>query len=123
MAKLIKIVRPSVQKELAHDRLALRSWLQNDPLMNRFFEPFLFEDVIVQDHQANDVYLHAAAGLISDQYPIYFFPNSTAAANCFVDSVLESLCTGVYTPVLRAESPRTSLSAASLERSLILQHI
>ena len=50
---------------------------------------------------------------------IDFFPNSTAEANCFVDSVLESSCTGVYTPVLRAESPRTSLSAASLERSLI----
>ena len=49
-----------------------------------------------------------------------FFPNPTAEENCFVDTVLESSCTGVYTPVLRAKSPRTSLSAASLERSLML---
>ena len=34
--------------------------------------------------------------------------------------VLESSCAGVYTPVLCSVSPRTSSSAASLERSLLL---
>lgn len=70
----LRIFISSVQKELAQDRLALRNWLQNDPLMNRFFEPFLFEDVPAQDHHANDVYLHAAAdcdvyiGLFGNEY-------------------------------------------------------
>ncbi len=50
---------------------------------------------------------------------IDFFRNSTAEANCCVDSVLESSCTDVYTAVLRSESPCTLRSAASFERSLI----
>ncbi|HHF7347709.1 TPA: hypothetical protein ACPSKE_000875 [Legionella feeleii] len=47
-----------------------------------------------------------------------FFRKSTALEYRFVDPVLESSCTGVYTVVLRAVSPRSFLTAASLERSL-----
>lgn len=32
--KQLRIFISSVQKELAQNRLALRNWLQNDPLMN-----------------------------------------------------------------------------------------
>ncbi|WP_131775112.1 thioester reductase domain-containing protein [Legionella anisa] len=50
---------------------------------------------------------------------IDLFPNSTEEVNCFVDAVLESSCTGVYTPVRCSASPRTSLPSASLERGLM----
>lgn len=54
------------------------------------------------------------------QIPILdFFGNSTAVTNCFVDAELESRCTGVYIPVLRSASSRTSLTTASFRRGLL----
>jgi ATP-dependent DNA helicase RecG len=47
----------SVQKEFAAERLALRDYLQGDPLLRRFFEPVLFEDLPASDRRADDLYL------------------------------------------------------------------
>jgi len=47
----------SVQKELVPERRAIKSYVHGDPLLGRFFEVFLFEDLPASDRQANDVYL------------------------------------------------------------------
>lgn len=47
----------SVQKEFAAERLALRDFLQGDPLLRRFFEPMLFEDLPASDRRADELYL------------------------------------------------------------------
>ena len=47
----------SVQKEFAAERLALRDFLQGDPLLRRFFEPVLFEDLPASDRHADALYL------------------------------------------------------------------
>ena len=47
----------SVQKELAAERLALRDYLRADPLLRRFFDVFLFEDLPAADRRADEVYL------------------------------------------------------------------
>ena len=41
----IRIFISSVQREFAQEREALRDYLRGDPLMRRFFDVFLFEDV------------------------------------------------------------------------------
>jgi ATP-dependent DNA helicase RecG len=46
-----------VQKEFAAERAALREYLHGDPLLRRFFEPFLFEEVPAADRRADAVYL------------------------------------------------------------------
>ena len=56
----------SVQKEFAAERLALRDFLQGDPLLRRFFEPVLFEDLPASDRRADELYL----GLV-DQCELY----------------------------------------------------
>lgn len=48
-----------------------------------------------------------------------FFRNSTAIENCFVNPVLESPNTEVYTPALRSGSPRVPFTTANFERSLL----
>lgn len=47
----------SVQKELAEERRALNDYVQGDPLLRRFFEVFLFEDLPASDRRADAVYL------------------------------------------------------------------
>ncbi|MBI2518562.1 MAG: DUF4062 domain-containing protein [Opitutae bacterium] len=47
----------SVQKEFSGERAALCDWLRSDPLMRRFFEPFLFEEVPASDRRVDEVYL------------------------------------------------------------------
>ena len=47
----------SVQKELNAERRAVKNFLQNDPLLRRFFDVFLFEDLPASDRRADDVYL------------------------------------------------------------------
>ena len=47
----------SVQKEFAAERSALRDFLQGDPLLQRLFEPVLFEDLPASDRRADDLYL------------------------------------------------------------------
>ena len=53
----IRIFISSVQREFAQERNALRDFLQNDPLMRRFFDVFLFEDVPASDRRPDALYL------------------------------------------------------------------
>ncbi len=53
----IRIFISSVQKEFAQERNALRDFLQNDPLMRRFFDVFLFEDMPASDRRPDALYL------------------------------------------------------------------
>ncbi len=47
----------SVQKEFAAERRALKDFVQGDPLLKRFFEVFLFEDIPAAGRRADEVYL------------------------------------------------------------------
>ncbi len=42
----------SVQKELQPERRAIKDYVQGDPLLRRFFEVFLFEDLPASDRMA-----------------------------------------------------------------------
>ena len=57
-ATRLKIFISSDQKEIAQERNALRDFLRGDPLLRRFFDVFLFEDVPAVDRMADEVYLH-----------------------------------------------------------------
>ena len=48
----------SVQKELADERRELKDYVHGDPLLRRFFEVFLFENMPASDRRADEVYLH-----------------------------------------------------------------
>ena len=69
-----KIFVSSVQKELRAERRALKTFVQNDPLLRRFFEIFLFEDLPAADRRADAVYLEEVGrcdvyvGLFADEY-------------------------------------------------------
>ena len=54
--KPIRIFISSVQKEFAAERSALRDYLRGDPLLRRFYEVFLFEDVPAQNRRADELY-------------------------------------------------------------------
>ena len=47
----------SVQKELAQERRAVKDFVRADPLLSRFFDVFLFEDLPAADMRADAVYL------------------------------------------------------------------
>jgi len=47
----------SAQKEFAEERRELKAYLHGDPLLRRFFEVFLFEDIPASDRRADSVYL------------------------------------------------------------------
>ena len=53
----LRIFISSVQKEFAAERRAIRSFVGSDPLLSRFFEVFLFEDVPASNRRADEVYL------------------------------------------------------------------
>ncbi len=53
----IRIFISSVQREFAQERAALRTYLLGDPLMRRFLDVFLFEDVPALDRRPDDLYL------------------------------------------------------------------
>ena len=53
----LRIFVSSVQREFAEERAALRDYVRGDPLMRRFFEAFLFEDVPATDRRPDDLYL------------------------------------------------------------------
>jgi len=69
-----RIFISSVQKELAAERRALQDYIQGDPLLRRFFEVFLFEDLPAADRRADAVYLDEVArceiyvGLFGNEY-------------------------------------------------------
>ena len=52
-----RIFISSVQKELAAERRALKDYIQGDPLLGRFFDVFLFEDLPASGRRADEVYL------------------------------------------------------------------
>ena len=71
----MKIFISSVQKEFTTERKALAEYLSTDPLLRRFFEPFLFErDVPASDRRPDEVYLDEVRdcdiyiGLFGDDY-------------------------------------------------------
>lgn len=72
--KPLRIFISSVQSEFAEDRQMLHDWLCNDPLMRRFYEPFLFEHVPARDARADQIYLDEVSacdiyiGLFGDDY-------------------------------------------------------
>lgn len=51
----------SVQRELAAERAALRDFVRGDPLLRRFFDVFLFEDLAASDRRVDEVYLEEVA--------------------------------------------------------------
>jgi len=53
-----RIFISSVQAEFANERQALYEYILSDPLLGKFFEPFLFERLPAVDHRADEVYLH-----------------------------------------------------------------
>ncbi len=57
----LRIFISSVQKELAAERQALKAYVLGDPLMSRFFDIFLFEDLPATDRRADQVYLEEVA--------------------------------------------------------------
>lgn len=69
-----RIFISSVQKELAAERRALKDYIHGDPLLRRFFEVFLFEDLPAFDRRADAVYLDEVArcdvylGLFGNDY-------------------------------------------------------
>ncbi len=56
--KTNRIFISSVQEEFATERAALRDYIRNDPLLRRFFDAFLFEDVPAADRRLDDLYLN-----------------------------------------------------------------
>ncbi|MBI5059903.1 DUF4062 domain-containing protein [candidate division KSB1 bacterium] len=53
----LRVFISSVQTEFAEERKELREYLSCDPLLRRFFEPFIFEDVPAADRRADEIYL------------------------------------------------------------------
>jgi ATP-dependent DNA helicase RecG len=53
----IKIFISSVQLEFSSERLALHDYILADPLLGRFFEPFLFENLPASDQRTDTIYL------------------------------------------------------------------
>ena len=51
----------SVQAEFSEERKALCDYICADPLLGKFFDPFLFERLPAIDQRADEVYLHEAA--------------------------------------------------------------
>jgi hypothetical protein len=70
----LRIFLSSVQKEFTAERAALRDYLRGDPLMRRFFEIFLFEEVPAADRRADALYIDEVdrcdvyLGLFGDEY-------------------------------------------------------
>ena len=64
----------SVQKELQAERREIKDYIEGDPLLSRFFDVFLFEDLPASDRKADDVYLDEVyrcsiyVGLFGSQY-------------------------------------------------------
>ena len=71
-----RIFISSAQKEFAEERQALREYVQGDPLLRRFFDAFLFEEVPAADRRADELYLSEVercdiyVGLFGNQYGI-----------------------------------------------------
>jgi len=64
----------SVQKELQQERYVVRDYISGDPLLRKFFTPFLFEDLPAADRNSANVYLDAVdrckvyVGIFGNEY-------------------------------------------------------
>lgn len=73
-AKRLRIFISSVQKELAKERRALKSFVEGDPLLSRFFTVFFFEDLSAGDRRSDAAYLAEVdqcalyAGIFGNEY-------------------------------------------------------
>ena len=54
----ISIFVSGVQKELKEERAAVRNYVKTDPLLRRYFEIFLFEDLPALDRKPDELYLN-----------------------------------------------------------------
>lgn len=69
-----RIFISSVQKEFAKERKSLFVFLQSDPLLGLFFEPFLFENLPAADQKTDTAYLKEVSkcdiyiGLLGSEY-------------------------------------------------------
>jgi ATP-dependent DNA helicase RecG len=69
-----KLFISSVQSEFAKERKALHEYICADPLLGKFFDPFLFELLPASDHSADAVYLREVQhsdiylGLLGKEY-------------------------------------------------------
>lgn len=52
-----RIFISSVQREFANERKALASYIRQDAVLGKFFEVFLFEELLAQERKADGVYL------------------------------------------------------------------
>ena len=52
-----KVFISSVQSEFAAERKMLSEYFRHDPLLQSFFEPFIFEEVPANTHSPGKVYL------------------------------------------------------------------
>ena len=57
LSEPLRLFISSVQKELAAERRAVKTFVDSDPLLHRFFTVFLFEDLPASDRRADAVYL------------------------------------------------------------------
>ncbi len=70
----IRIFVSSVQREFADERVTLRDYVRGDPLLRRFFDVFLFEEVPATDRRPDELYLEEVercdlyAGLFGNGY-------------------------------------------------------
>lgn len=71
-----KIFISSVQKEFTEERKALKVYILGDPLLRKFYEVFIFEDLPASDCRADEVYLEEVTnsdiyiGLFGNEYGI-----------------------------------------------------
>jgi ATP-dependent DNA helicase RecG len=49
----MKVFISSVQNELAEERRVVKTFIESDPLLRRFFSVFLFEDIPASDRRAD----------------------------------------------------------------------
>ena len=69
-----RIFISSVQKELSHERTGLRDYIHADPLLRRFFDVFLFEDLPAADRKLDKVFFEKVRsseiylGLFGNEY-------------------------------------------------------
>jgi ATP-dependent DNA helicase RecG len=72
--KRFRLFISSVQKELQSERYAIRDYVHGDPLLRRYFDVFLFENLPASDRRADNVYLEEVdrcdvyVGLFGSEY-------------------------------------------------------
>ena len=104
-----------MQKELADERRALKEFASGDPLLSRFFEVFLFEDLPASDRRADEVYLNEVdrcgiyVGLFGSDYgredadPLFLARYIEKAGTGTLDMIALCAEAGLPTPEFRQD--------------------